>query len=157
MSIRQQIVDAVETRFRLIREGAILTIPLTGYDHTCGTSIGERVYPWRKTAVDSEQETPCICFYDLEADTAEVADLTDEHRLRMRAEIFLSSGTGTAAHSRRALADIIAAIGSDLKWGGLARWTEITGHSLGIEHEGKIISIVGVDFSIVYRTPFFEI
>lgn len=155
-NVRQNIVDAIDARLKLIRTGHVFTIPATGRTRTVVSDIGAAVFPWRKTTVADGEAA--LCFYDLDADTtAEGVEYgKDEHSLRVRAVVYLH-GKSTAPQARTALADLTAAIGADPKWSGLARWTEITGHAVAMEQDGQIVGGVTLDFRVVYRTHYFEI
>ncbi|HEU4596371.1 MAG TPA: hypothetical protein VFS10_14640, partial [Pyrinomonadaceae bacterium] len=59
-----------------------------------------------------------------------------------------------AAKARLALADIIKAVGTDTKWGGLARFTLPLQEQISVAEEGQRISTVIVTFTVVYfRKP----
>jgi hypothetical protein len=70
--------------------------------------------------------------------------------LDLEAHVAGDTSTETA---RGILQDIIAAIGSDPKWGGLARWTDIDSHEINVEQAGDIVAGVLLKITVTYRTP----
>lgn len=156
LSVRQRLVDAVAERMRKIYRDGTVTIAATGRVHTFATTFpADQVFVWRKT----EMRENGIVIRDHSADT-KVDDMVEfgkhEHRLTITIEAYLLEKTVTAPVSRQALADVMAALGEDHKWGGLARYTEILGHQIGVEQSGNIVGGGSVDVAITYRTGWFE-
>lgn len=151
-TVRQQIVDAIDTRLKLIAPGHQFTLP-SGV-HTCGSTI-LGVYQWRKVPFSANQ-VPAIEFRDTDADTEPGPSTQHEHKLQIELDIFFKGGTALA-DGRTALADVIAAIGSDPRWGGLARWTDIASPNINMDQAGDIIAGVQLNFTVSYRTPLWRI
>ena len=147
-SRRQQIVDAVAGRMALIAPGHSFTLPDGTY--VCGGTI-KGVYPWRKKPF-SKAEVPAIKFNDEDAQVVPGPSTQHENRLSFTLEAAILSDT-TASAARALLADIVAAIGSDPRWGGLAYWTDIQSHSVDLEQARDVISGVQILFTVTYRTP----
>lgn len=145
---RQQIVDAIVDRLKTIIPGKVFTLDSGSY--TCQSSIID-VYPWRKTAF-SAAELPAIRLEDADADVEPGASGQHEHKLHLSLEGAVLKST-TAAAARAMVSDVLAAIGSDVKWGGLARWTDINSHSIDLEQAGDIISGFQILITVTYRTP----
>lgn len=157
-TIRQQIVDAIDTRLKLIAPGHQFTLP-SGV-HTCATQLkdfaGEKgVWQWRKVQFSLNQ-VPAIEFRDTDADTEPGPSTQHEHKLQIELDIFFKGGTALA-DGRTALADVIAAIGSDPRWGGLARWTDINNPNINMDQAGDVIAGVQLNFTVSYRTPLWRI
>ena len=147
-STRQQIVDAIAARLALIAPGHVVTLP--DGDYTCSATV-KGIYPWRKKAF-SKAEVPVIKFTDDDANVGPGPASQHENKLSINLEGIILADT-TASAARALLADVVAAIGSDPRWGGLAYWTELTSHSIDVEQAGDVISGVQVMFTVTYRTP----
>ena len=135
-----------------IAPGFVFTLPSGPY--TCGSTIKD-VYQWRKVPFSLNQ-VPAIEFRDTDGETQPGPSTQHEHKLHIDLLIFFAGGTALAS-GRTALADVIAAIGSDPKWGGLARWTDIDSPNLDMEQAGDVIAGVQVNFTVTYRTPLFRL
>lgn len=151
-SIRQQIVDAIQLRLGTIMQGQSFTLPDGLY--VCQNSIAG-VYPWRKTPF-STREVPAIEFWDASAEVSPSESSRQEHELHIGLQILVAEKT-PASTARSILADVTACIGSDARWGGLARWTNITGHGLVVEKAGDVIAAAQLSFTVIYRTPLWRL
>jgi hypothetical protein len=153
MTIRQQIVDAIEARFLGIRAGSSVAL-YRGGAHTYSTDAGARVFPSRATPLDPTAHLPCIAFTDTEASADYENSRLDEleHAISFEATaLFLGRDGG--AEARAAIGDLQAAIGADPFWGNLAEWTDITGHDIELDQSsGKSVSIATVRFTVRYLT-----
>lgn len=147
-SRRQQIVDAIEARLGQIAPGKVFTLPDGPY--ICTSTI-KGIHPWRKTAF-GKTEVPAIRFRDGDADVEPGPSTQHENKLRVVLDASIL-GSVTASVARALLADVVAVIGSDPKWGGLAYWTDITSHSVDVDQAGDVIEGVQVHFTVTYRTP----
>lgn len=153
--IRDQLVDAVKDRFGLIAPGHVFQLP--DGPHTCSMYLVQApdgspgVYPWRKVPF-SVQQVPAIAFWDTTDEVNPGPSTQHEHRVAFEAEIHIAGST-VATVARAMIADALAAIGSDPRWGGLARWTEIDSYTLAIEQAGDIVAGIQLRFTIIYRTP----
>lgn len=149
---RQQIIDAIQTRMKQIAPGFVFTLPSAAY--TCGSTIKD-VYQWRKVPFSLAQ-VPAIEFRDTDDKVHPGPSTQHEHRLHIGLDVYFT-GSAAVAAGRAAMQDIIAAIGSDPRWGGLARWTDIDDSNLDMEQSGDIIAGVQVNFTVTYRTPLWRI
>jgi len=147
-SIRQQLVDAIEARLGSIAPGVAFQLP--GGSYVCQGTI-KGVYPWRKAAF-SQTEVPAIKLDDADAKTSPGPSTMHEHKLQVDLELYVAGKTSTSA-VRSLMADVIAAVGSDPRWGGLAYWTDIDGHTVDVEQAGDVISAALVNLTVTYRTP----
>lgn len=148
MSVRQQIVDAMAVRLGLIASGYEFTLN-DGSSYVCA-STPLTVTAWKRTPYQSSQ-VPAISFWDTAQSLGDGPIGFFEHRLEMTIAGFVTGSTSLAT-ARDMLADICAAIGSDPKWGGLAKWTEITAQNLNAAQEGEIVAGCEVQIVVVYET-----
>lgn len=105
-SIRQQIMTAVDTRLKAM-------LFSNGYE----LDLGKSVHEWRSIPLD-EGDLPAVVYRDRN----EVLEITvgrHDHRMDLEIEIILS-GAAAPTDLRRAIADVVKAVGSDRTWGGLA-------------------------------------
>jgi hypothetical protein len=147
-SARQLLVDRIVTRLKSIAPGVVFQLP--DGPHTCSETIKD-VYPWRK-AEFSPAEVPAIRLQDGDASTKPGPSTKHEHDLDITLDL-VTLGKVSASQVRTMMADVVAAIGSDPRWGGLAWWTEINGHELDVEQAGNTIAAAQIRLTVKYRTP----
>lgn len=152
-SVRQQIVDALETRLSLITVGKVWTLT-SGVTHTCTTAISG-VYPWRKLPFTPAQ-LPAIAFWDSDSTLGDGALSLFTHKLDIDIIGYLTA-TAPIDGARALSADIIAAIGSDPRWGGLARYSEITANSLDQQDGGDVVAAAQLKLTIDYTTGLWQL
>jgi hypothetical protein len=134
-TIRQQIIDAVTARLEGI--------------------LPSGVYPWRKVPF-SKAQVPAIAFWDTESILGEGTMQSFAHRLTVTViGVFAASATMDDARSRQG--EILAAIGSDMTWGGLAAWTEVTAQDVSLQQAGDIVTGCELILTIVYYTDLWSI
>ena len=146
-SVRQQIVEAMQTRLGLIAADYVFT--LNDGDYTCTVSPVS-VSNWRRVPYTLNQ-VPAIAFWDTAQSLGEGPFGRFEHRLEVSVAGYVA-GSASIDSARALLADICAAIGSDPRWGGLAKWTEITDQNIRSEQEGDIITGCQCTLIVVYET-----
>jgi len=145
-TIRQQIMDKYGARLKTIRPA------------TYQTDIGpRRVFEWKTTAW-SDAEIPGASYRDPDDAITVIAPGRHMHELRVETEIILSGADGVVpAQMRQAIADLMAAIKTDLTWGGLAEYTHpLQNKSIEIEQAGKKYCGIKFDMIIVYVTDEWE-
>lgn len=148
MSVRQDIVDAIATRLGTIASGQTFTLPDGVY--TCGSSP-LTVTPWRRVPYAANQ-VPAIAFWDTVTTIGEGGPIGHhEHRLEIQVVGFVA-GKDAVDEARLILQDIIAAVGSDPQWGGLAHWTEISDQTLQVEESADVIAGCELKLTVIYRT-----
>jgi len=130
---RQLIVDALETRLK-------------------GIATFTTVEVWRSSPFGLE-EMPAL----------NIRDTTDampydgigtsrrDHALTVELEVSFSGSTSAAA-ARQIIADVIAALGSDETFGGLAFETLVDAAEMSLEELGKILSVASINLTIRYRS-----
>lgn len=146
-SIRQQIVDTVETRLGQIAPGYVFNLPDGPY--TCGSTI-LAVRPWRKVPFGKNQ-VPAIKFRDTDAPVEPGPSTQHQHTLTIAIEVDVAGSTSPDT-ARGIMEDIIAAIGSDPRWNNLARHTDINSHEIDVEQAGDVVTGVSINITITYRT-----
>jgi hypothetical protein len=146
MSKRQQIVNAVDARFKAIKIA-------NGYN----TDLGNKVYRWKSTDID-RIETMALIYRDLKAPVLDAPHNKSDHNLLFEADIIAKAGTLTDDEVRKMLDDVNKAIGVDWTWGGLAIRTAIIENAISdIEQADKIVGVGKIIFEILYRTNLFGI
>lgn len=156
-AIRTQLRDLIRARLELIQAGNTITLQ-TGRVHTFLTDIGLSVVPWRIGDV-LPTDMPCCGFADQEAaasyDNASHGE--QAHGLNLEIVGFVT-GDDHVGLATCALLDILAAIGSDPEWGGLASaYTTLTGTEIEIKPNGQKIAAAIVNIRIDYYSPLWEV
>ena len=145
-TIRQKIVDAIESRFSLIAIGS-------GYK----TNIGSNVTVWRATPFEEDEEG--LDIRDIGGPIEQ--RLANVHEQTLHVEVFAATAESTTAASIRAIiADIYKAIGTDRKWNDgsqdLARNTMLTEDAMAVTQKGNRVGEALVKFDVIYRTNEFD-
>jgi hypothetical protein len=144
-SKRDQIFAAVKARFATITVAA-------GYQ----TDIGANVLEWQLTALDNGQLPASLLSDPVEETSTEGSknSATYTRLLTIVAQLVLAETDATATMARKALADVIKAIGTDDKWGGLARRTLPKKDELVVDSESARIGGARIEFIVEYsRAP----
>lgn len=143
---RQRILENIAARLNLIRPGAVFQ--LSGGLYICSTAVN-RVQAWRKNPY-TPAELPAIAWRD------QVTKLSSEefrnayiYKLRCVFAAYLKGQTASS-QAREILADMLAAVGSDSRCGGLARKTEINKTSLVLAQQAEIIAGARLDMTVTY-------
>jgi hypothetical protein len=141
-SKRQQIIDKIDTRLKTI-------LKTNGYL----TDAGAHVYDWLMRPI-SPDVFPALVYRDpIENDEAATTGTIGYHRHQLTCEIeVLSSGSTALDNVRQILADIVTAIGTDTKWGGLAQSTNPGATRIDVDQESKAIAGALITFTITYLT-----
>jgi hypothetical protein len=145
---RQQIVDAVKTRF------ALITIA-NGYQ----TDIGQKQTEWNPGPRGADPESDELPGHDIrdEDETAEIKDKnsgTYSRSLEIVALGYVKEAGDGAALTRKALEDMIRAVGKDPTWGGLARRTLPDTEGIAVDELGQRVGVAHLKFKVEYsRRP----
>lgn len=152
-NVRQQILDAIETRLKLIVAGKVWTLP----DSTTRTSVTtvKDVYPWRKVPL-TPALCPAIAIYDTTSNLEDGTFGSFNHALEISIIGFIASSSPISA-ARELASDILACIGSDHRWSGLARWSEIQNMPLDMEQAGDVVAAGEIKLTVHYRTGLWQI
>lgn len=108
-----------------------------------------KVQPWRKNPY-SVVELPAICWRDeVTKLTAEEFGRGDIYRLRV---IFAAYCVGQTASSvaRELMAEMVAAVGKDVKCGGLAKRVELNRATLAMGQKADIVAGARIDLTVLY-------
>ncbi len=159
MSIkRQQIIDAIVTRFQGIRT--------TATPHAYYFNLGLHVISSRPQLINSDgsigrvpveaSECPCIMVRD-PLDTTLFTDLdgNEEHRVDLEIEVRHEGGTVTDTDLRKMEQDVRYCVGVDTTWSGLARDTSIQSCEKILLQADKIIGGLLFRASITFDTAAF--
>jgi hypothetical protein len=138
MNIRQQIVDALETRMAAI--GGI-----------------KKVAVWKVTDF-APAEHPVILIKDtvdsMPSDGVGKGKIDHELTIELTALFF---GSTASSQAREVIASILAAIGTDSTFSGLAYDCVINSAELDIDETGKLISAAVIDMTVFYRSDLWTI
>lgn len=143
-SKRQQIVDAVKTRFATILTSG-------GFE----SNIGQNVNEWLLPSVAADK-TQVMSVEDPECSTEQRMGDSHEHTLTIEASVGIKAASVTPAELRKAIADMTKAIGVDRLWGALALDTNPVGSRIELNQTDKIVGVAQLTFEIKYRTASWE-
>lgn len=150
MSKRQQIVDAVKARFAQIAT-ANEYAPGRNYQ----TDVGLKQTEWHPAAKGPE-DRPGHDVRDLPEETV-VDDRNRglyERKLLVQVVAEIAEADATAANARKALADMIHAVGVDPTWGGLAKYSIPVDDEVTVDQEAQRVGGARLVFEVVYsRKP----
>lgn len=138
MNIRQQIIDALETRLNTI-------------------SGIEKVLVWRASDL-APAELPAILIRDT-LDTMP-ADGVGAGRLDHDLDVSITamfSGNTSATDAREMISTIVAAIGTDATFGGLAFDTVLISADLDLDDAAQLIAAANINITIRYRSGLWSI
>jgi hypothetical protein len=145
---RQQIVNAVKARFAAITAA-------NGYQ----TDIGSKQTEWNPGPKGADPEADELPGHDIrdEIETTVVRDKnsgTYDRELEIVVIAELREVDSTATLARRALEDMIKAVGVDPTWGGLARRTVPVEDDINVDELGQQIGAARLRFKVEYsRRP----
>jgi hypothetical protein len=145
-SRRQQIVDAVKTRF------AAITV-----ENEFDTNLGNSLHEWR-TEQFEDSELPGINLRD-ESEPVSYASKSSGsvlRQLKIGADLVFQEEDVSASLARAGLADVERAIALDPSWGGLARLTIMNESRLMTDERGIWLGGARITFTIEYFTKPFE-
>lgn len=152
-SIRQQIVDAVTARFGLIASGYQFPLPAGVYD--CVSSpLG--VHLWRRVPF-SVAQVPALAIWDTDSILADDGPIGMHQHLLTVDILAMVTGSAAIDSARGMMADIVAAVGSDPRWGGLATWTDVGAEEIDLQQAGDVVAGGRITLKITYRTPLWRI
>lgn len=145
---RQQIVDAVKARFALIAVA-----------NQYQTDIGLKQTEWNPGPKGADPEADELPGHDIrdEVETTVVREKnsgTYDRELEIVVIAELREGATGASLARKALEDLIKAVGVDATWGGLARRTVPVEEEVTVDELGQRISAARLRFKVEYsRRP----
>lgn len=154
MSKRQQIVDKVKERFALIR---------TTNEYAPGkfyqTDIGERQTEWHPVLKNADPEADELPSHDIR-DEVEEAVIENKNAGTYTALLTVTviaeqrETDATATLSRKALVDMVRAVGVDPTWGGLARRTLPVSDEVSVDEAAQRVGSAALTFQVEYsRRP----
>jgi hypothetical protein len=161
MTIRDQLRKKIEARLGEIRAGGQVVIAFSGKVHDFTTDLGERVYPFRTDDVPDE-EIPCVGFVDQDAlaDESEQGAGLQSYTLAVgitglvKADPAIEKPEDLAT---AALSDILAAIGKDPEFDGLAEaWARLVSVGIEVDPNG-FRAAANVELEIYYQSSLWEV
>jgi hypothetical protein len=141
-SIRQQVMDALETRLKTV-------LISNGYS----TNAGQKVYPWRLEPF-TPADMPGIALRDPGEDVEAEAIKTPKGRQlhKMRVELYLcATGSDAVSTARAMILDVMAAIGTDPTFGGLIDWVSDIKDEVQADQEDNLVCSALVSMTFNYR------
>ena len=141
-SIKRQILDAIDTRFKAI-------LVANGYE----TNAGQNVFYWR-TQMVPENKLPAIVYRGTTNRSEVGAGALYENTLTVEIDGFVSASTDLEADTLldKLRADIEKAIKVDDMWGGLALTTEKISDEPTLDRKEKVFGWTAIVIEIEYRT-----
>jgi hypothetical protein len=144
MSLRQQIVDAIETRAKTISVA-------NGYQ----TAIGSHVFVWKLTPFGAN-EMPGVDIRDrsdaIDSEGLKGSVNVDNHDLTVAFEVVCQSGRTSDDDVRKMIADVYKMIGMDPTWGSLALTTQLAGDEITETQDEHVIAGATITVTVLYRT-----
>lgn len=141
---RQSIINAIKAR-------AATILIVNGYQ----TNIGGNVKEWHLTQLEPA-DLPAILISDPNEE-ADIQDVNSGHytrKLHISLDVVLVEADRTAAKARQAIEDVIAMIGKDPKWSGLARRSVPITEDVTVDKEGQQYGGAHMEFYVEYgRKP----
>lgn len=145
---RQQILEGLAGRLVQISPGKVFN--LADGPHICGSSIN-KVQAWRKNPYRIS-ELPAIAWRDgITGREARETGKGYRNRMRVMLAVYLT-GNSSSATTRNALQDMLAAIGSDPRCGGLAHRIELQACRMITRTAADVVTAGLVDLSITYTS-----
>lgn len=145
MSVRKNIIDALETGFKTI-------LISNGYR----TDIGSTVYQWKTTAINQD-ETQSLILKDTNNGIVESNHINHEHLLNVEIGVFYS-GTDPVSNVRDAMLDVYEWIGRDenMYLGGNSYQIEYKGDQMESEHPEQVTADGLINIEVSYITQAFK-
>ena len=141
-TIRQRIVDAIDTRFKAIKKTG-------GY----ATDIGNHVFWWKESTLQVS-DLPGMNCRD-KSPEKELGCGVEDNILPIEIEAGVSGST-TPAELRKIVADINKAIGVDETWGDLAQTTDLKEDSISLTQNENKVGLVTLTMTIEYTLVRFD-
>ena len=139
-SIRQQIIDAIDARFKTIKTTG-------GYK----TNIGNNVYDWLERDL-ADTELDALIYRDKSNGKNASSQKIFDNKVRLEIEVKTKSAGATAEQVRMMIEDVYKVIGTDETWGGLAQKTNPSQDNINLEQADKIVGSGTIIVDIEYRT-----
>ena len=139
-SIRQQIIDKIDTRFKAI-------LVTGGYK----TNIGNHVYDWLERDL-ADSELDALIYRDKRNELTGTEFGVISNRITLEIEIKTKSGSTTAKQTRMMIEDVYKAIGTDETWSGLAMFTVPRSEEMEIGYADKKVGSATIIVEIEYAT-----
>lgn len=139
-SIRQQIIDKIDARFKAIKTTA-------GYK----TNAGNHVFDWLDHDL-ADTELDAIIYRDRTNTKNASSQKIFDNKVRLEIEVKTKSASTTAKQVRMMIDDVYKAIGTDETWSGLAQKTNPVEDNINVDQADKIAGSGTITVEIEYRT-----
>lgn len=142
-NLRESIMSAIETRLATITTA-------NGYN----TNVGNNVFLWRVDQMDPDDSThvPGIIIRDRNAEVQPAAGGVLSHVLTVEIETVVLSDTTTDTTARSSAEDVLACVGTDQTWGGLADHSEVRTIEVDVGRVTKILGTARITLAVEYHT-----
>ena len=144
MTTRASIIAAVEAALSGITR-----------DNGYTTDAGQTVEQWRTRPVIQGEPRPALTVRDT-TDSIELRYGQAVHTLTLEIDA-VTDGDTTAATLRELAGDVLAALGSNETWGGLAEGTEAKQITLEVVRDGQPAGSLQVQATVTYATESFKL
>jgi hypothetical protein len=148
-TIRQKLVDAIVARM----QGVDNTQPGSPYQ-TKPLSVEEWATHYQEEELTDGYRLS-VCDMLNEPETKSQHDENQTNRLKVQIRIFLSSVT-RVADLRRVTGDVLTAIRADMRWSGLAFYSEPGADGFIVPAESAGVAGAAVEFTVVYGSQRFD-
>lgn len=139
-SIRQQIIDKIDTRFKAIKKTG-------GYK----TDVGLHVFDWLDRDL-ADSELGALIYRDRTNTKNASSQKIFDNKVRLEIEVKTKSASTTAKQVRMMIEDVYKAIGTDETWSGLAQKTNSVEDNINVDLADRIVGSGTITVEIEYRT-----
>lgn len=146
MSKRQQLVDALLARLTTITTA-------NGYSCNIGANVGEWVIRWERNQLPAATLKDAVLLTEPPANRRSG---TRERQLQCVIELSFDEVDGTPTQARAAIADVLAAVGTDPTFEQKADGTERVSEALVVDDNLTWLSAAQIVLKIIFHTPVWE-
>ena len=134
LSVRRQIRDATVARLQTSSIPGVTTISA-----------------WRQVQY-SPEDLPALLVTDSDSTITTISNGMSEHGLSLDISV-MTSGSTRMDDITEIAAAVMAAMGTDPYFGGLANWSDPQGVTIVGEVVGNAVAFLKINFNVKYRTP----
>lgn len=154
MSVREQIMAAIEARLKTIKAGWDIALPEG--DYTFMTDAGASVTLRRRIPLN-DQFTRAIDIIDPRCERDRERGEFGVYRHILTVEIHIAAqGSGCDAAARHMAQDVMACVRHDPRWGGLAYWSDNESVDTESTQAAQPQAFAILTLSVRYRAPHWE-
>ncbi len=112
------------------------------------------VSAWRQVQY-SPEDLPALLVTDADASITTITNAMSEHDLSLEITV-MTCGSPRMDDATEIAAAVLAAMGSDPYFGGLATWSEPRGTTINGEVVGNAVAFLQITLNVKYRTPLWK-